>query len=121
MADKMARPTAMTIKRTIWEKEAVEKNADSTQAGVELHGSEAQRRRQTENRRTEGDDINQVAPETVQPMLQEGIKTGTQGYGKLIAESEIGQGQADDTVNRPGMDPPMEQGVQHGFLCLDQR
>lgn len=48
------------------------------------------------------------------------IKTGTQGYGKLIAESEIGQGQADDTVNRPGMDSPMEQGVQHGFLRLDQ-
>ena len=120
MADKMARPTAMTIKRIMWEKDGVEKMPTALRPALSCMApkpSVVVRPKIVAQRAT----ISIKLPQKpFNLFLRRGIKTGTQGYGKLISESKIGQGKTDDTINSPGMDTPVKKSVQHGFFRLYQ-
>ena len=85
------------------------------------HGTEAECSRQAKDRGAECQDVDDRARRAVDPMLEQGIEARTDGHRQTVTEAEIGQREADDPVDCPGMDSPVEQRVEHGFLCLHDR
>ncbi len=45
----------------------------------------------------------------------------TDGHRQTVTEAEISQREADDPVDCPSVDSPVEQRVEHGLLCLHDR
>ena len=88
------------------------------QTGAQLHGAVAQGGGNTENGAAQGDNIGEVAGGAIHVFLKEGIEGTSDGEGQMVAETEIGKGQSHGAVNGPGMDAPVEEGVQHGCFGL---
>lgn len=88
------------------------------QTGTQLHGAVSQGGGNTENGAAQGDDIDEVAGGAVHISLEKGIEGTSNGEWQMVAEPEIGKGQSHGAVNGPGMDAPVEEGVQHGCFGL---
>ena len=64
---------------------------------------------------TRGEDIHRVAERPVDLLLEDGIEAGADGQGQVVAKAEVGQHQADDGVDGPGVKAPVEEGGDHGL------
>ena len=53
---------------------------------------------------------------TVNPLPDQRVERGTDGQRQVMAKSEIGQAQAHDRIDRPGMNPPVKKGQDHRLL-----
>ena len=68
------------------------------------------------------DDIpNLLADRAVDLFTDQRIQRRTDGQWQAMAESEIGQHQADESVDGPDVETPMEEGDLHGLFCRVHR
>ena len=56
-----------------------------------------------------------MADRAVDTLADQGVQRRAQGKRQTVAETEVGQDQRHDGVDRPGMQPPVEKGDVHGF------
>ena len=82
---------------------------------VDLHHAETQRCGHTEYRCYHSDGIHYFPDDTLGAFLtDERFETGAQQRRAAFTEGVISQGQTEDAVDGPGVDPPMGEGVAHG-------
>lgn len=78
-------------------------------SGIDLHGSEAQRRGNTEQRANRGEDIDGVPDRPVDAPADHRIQQGARRQRQTVAKMEIGQREAEDNVDAPRVESPVEK------------
>ena len=63
-----------------------------------------------------GQQIDQMAVGSVDPLADHGIEGRTERQRQLLAEAEPGEAEADDHVHRPGVNAPVHVGDAHRVL-----
>ena len=86
------------------------------QTGIDLAGAQAQRGGDAEQGGDGRQDIDGIPPAAMDAFPQQRIEHGANAERLIAIEGEIGEGEADQGVNGPGMQSPMEERGLHGVL-----
>ncbi|MNH12511.1 hypothetical protein D3C79_720560 [compost metagenome] len=86
------------------------------EAGVHLGDAKPQGGRYPEYGTEHRQHVGGMAPEAVDPLAENGVEHGANGQRQLAAVAEEGQRQADDHIDGPGVQTPVEEGEAHGHL-----
>src|SRR5690554_4269987 len=83
---------------------------------MDLKGAKSERCRRPEDRRKDRQHVYQVAGKAIDPLTEDRVETGTDQRRHAASEREVSDREADDRIDRPWMEPPVEEGVEHGKL-----
>jgi hypothetical protein len=86
------------------------------ESAVDLKRPEPERRRAPEQRREDRKDVDRLADRAVDAVTQERIERGADQVRQAAPEGEVGERQANDRVDGPRMQRPVEVGQRHGLL-----
>ena len=90
-------------------------SGEEIEAGRDLLDSEAQRRGDSHERSDDRYDVDDVAELSVDAVAEDRTQRRTDGDRQAPAVDGVGDGQADDHVNPPCVQTPVEEGLGHGF------
>ena len=80
----------------------------------QLFDAEAQRHGDPEDRADDGDDVDDVADAALDAVAEDRLERPPHRDRHALAVHGVGDGQSDDDVDRPGVQPPVEEGRVHG-------
>src|SRR5690606_17953780 len=86
------------------------------QAGIDLRGAKADGYRDAEQGAEHGEDIDGLANGAVDTLLDQRIEDGADAHRQVIAINEVGEGQARQGEDGPGVQAQMVEREAHGFL-----
>ncbi len=84
------------------------------QSGIDLLNAQAQGCRYPEQGCHGSQNVDEVSGPAVYAIPEQGVKGSPDGKGEPLVESEKGQGKADQGIDGPGMEPPVQKGDVHG-------